>query len=148
MKLMDFVVWLGARRRHSELWRRRATTLGDERRDLMLRFYLGLVLVRNTQNGAIGVVFLRWTIRVGASSDRAIVCNANWKNYLGFTFAHRHASAKAGFLPPIRSRCPAFQEIHFSRTCTKDPGNCETICTCNRADALSLKPQRIKQIER
>jgi len=41
IKSMDFFVWLGARRRHSELWQRRATTPDEERRDLIGMFIIG-----------------------------------------------------------------------------------------------------------
>jgi hypothetical protein len=41
IKLMDFFVWLDARRRHSELWQRRATTPDGKRHDLIGMFIVG-----------------------------------------------------------------------------------------------------------
>ncbi len=41
---MDFFVWQGGRRRHSELWQRRATTLDGKRRDLMGTLVFGYSL--------------------------------------------------------------------------------------------------------
>jgi hypothetical protein len=78
IKLMDFFVWLGlsrgfeqhaaslrnglrmqaqtrparARRRHSELWRRRATTPDGKRRDLIGMFIAGYHLTQNRPSKA------------------------------------------------------------------------------------------------
>src|SRR5436309_3217011 len=45
IKSMDFPVWLGARRRHSELWQRRATTPDGESHDLIGMFFTGNHLI-------------------------------------------------------------------------------------------------------
>jgi len=45
IKSMDFPVWLGARRRHSGLWQRRAMTPDGKSRDLIGMFFIGNHLI-------------------------------------------------------------------------------------------------------
>jgi hypothetical protein len=86
---MDFFVWLGARRRHSELWQRRATTPDGERRDLIGAFITGNRLTikpvfMERQNIALALLQFRSVIHYRKSA-RPVSSGYPANEYLPFT---------------------------------------------------------------